>query len=185
MADVAGLWAESFAPGKLIVARGDNRICVSLWDCEAARGWLPSLDEIRRDPDSHRRLMSQVHAVAQPFSTGKWNVLDRELPAGALGGPEVKAIHYTDMAAQPQLRHALPRLSAQGRAHWFDGARAPGKFPAIDALFDELLAEATANGYGPWRYTAEPAYGEYRKASLARAPKAVAEPKAQRRVGQN
>jgi hypothetical protein len=34
------------------------------------------------------------------------------------------------------------------------------------ALFDELLEEATANGYGVERYVQEPVFGEIRKAKL-------------------
>jgi hypothetical protein len=79
----------------------------------------------------------------------------------------LKALHYTDIATQPSTRHALPRLAEQGRSHWYDGPiRLHGRDDIV-TLFDALLAEATANGYGVERYTSDEPFGPVAKKSLA------------------
>jgi hypothetical protein len=71
------------------------------------------------------------------------------------------------MGTQPQLRHALPRLAREGKRHWFNGQVRQHPRHDLLALFDELLEEATANGYGVSRYVQEPPFGEFVKKNLA------------------
>lgn len=170
MADLAELWAQQPAPGKFLVAKGGGawRICVSMFDCAEAKKHMPPVLDLRRDPASHKklcRLIRERPELVQAFE-GEWNCLDREIGARAVDDPAIKAIHYTDMRSQPQLRHALPRLAAAGQEHWHDGEKLIGQYPKIDALFDTLLEEAKANGYAPEIYAREKPFGRYTKRSL-------------------
>lgn len=156
MADIAELWAQQHEPGRFLIAKGGGawRICVSMFDCAEAREHIPPLAQLQADASSHRNmcaLIKQRPELVQAFE-GEWNCLDREVGERSVHDPSIKAIHYTDMRSQPQLRHALPRLQAEGREHWHQGTKLIGQYPKIDALFDELLEEATANGCAPERY---------------------------------
>lgn len=169
MQDIAKLWEQEFQPGKIILgkAQGGWRYCVSVWDCEAAKPWLPSLGAIQKNPDSHRnlcQLLASHPELVQPFQ-GNWNCLDGEKYKD-LHDPEIGMIHYTDMSCQPHLKFATARLAKEGLRHWFDGK--PRSHPRADlqALFEQLLQEAEANGYPVTKYTQEPLFGPYQKRSL-------------------
>lgn len=168
MADIAELWNQTFQPGKSVMgkAKGSWRLCVSLWDCAAVRGIIPPLKFLRSSPGSHS-MMSQKFRNApflQPFE-GNWNCLDGEDYA-SLNDPSIKAIHYTNMANQPHLRYAIPRLAADGHLHWFDGKVEPHPRADLVALFDELLEEAEKTEYKTQNYLQSPEYGNYTKASM-------------------
>lgn len=163
--DIGELWDTPIAPGKVVVAKGKQhgqRLCVSLWDCAAAREYLPTGAKLRDDPRMHRILMSRFAAqqeIVQEFEGGgDWNVLDLE--PFDLASPRMKALHYTGIPTQPQLRHALPRLKREGGRHWFGGVARQHPRPEVERLFDKLLAEATAHGFGIERYRREP-FGQY------------------------
>lgn len=170
LADLADLWAQSFEPGKVVLAKGGTnwRLCCSVWDCVRAQRYIPDINVLRSDPDSHRRMHAQFgakSALVQPFQ-GDWNNLD-----GRDGKPlsEIKALHYTDMRTQPQLEFACPRLQAEGLPHWYDGSTGVHPRADIRELFASLLAEAAENGYGIERYATRPRLGTaYRKRSFAR-----------------
>jgi hypothetical protein len=115
------------------------------------------------DPDSHMKetsYWSRNGSRVQPFEKGDWNYLDLDRPR-ALDDPHMKAIHYTRMSHQVQLKHALPRLARQGRQHWFKGQVLPNDWPGLQALFDGLLAEAYASGYSIEQYMQQPLFGKY------------------------
>jgi hypothetical protein len=162
MADIAELWSQQHPPGKMLLAKGDGqwRICVSMWDCAEAGKVLPDLPRLKSEVSAHQRCTALLDGRVAPFA-GQWNCLDREIGGRQVTDPSIKAIHYTDMRSQPQLRHAVPRLQAEGAKHWFSGATTVERFPAINALFDEMLAEATANGYGVDRYAQAEKFGPY------------------------
>ena len=166
-ADIAELWAQEFAPTKVVMAKGKTaawRYCVSLFDCERAKRWLPTLEKLRSDPAAHRnciRVFRTNPNIVQAF-VGQWNCLDGEDYAD-LGDPEIKLIHYSAMRTQPHLGRAIERLARAGREHWFDGMPELHWRDDLIALFDRLLAEAEANGYGVELYTAGPLFGAYRK----------------------
>jgi hypothetical protein len=167
MADVAQLWRQPIPAGKVVLAKpGSWRMCVSLWDCAAARHHLPPIDSIRHNPASHHQIGLRFRGpgLVAPFA-GNWNCLDGEDYAD-LHDPAIKAIHYTSMDCQPHLRHALPRLAAAGQKHWFDGTVRAHPRPDVEALFDELLAEAADHGFVPASYIPNEAFGPYSKASL-------------------
>ncbi len=164
--DIAGLWKQSFAPGQIALAKHGGRLCVSLWDCAAAKEHVLPIEQLRSNPEAHRMMGARMkqHGLVGTFK-GNWNCLDGEGYAD-LGHPDVKAIHYTDMSAQPHLRHALKRLHAVGQKHWFDGTVREHPRKDLQAMFDRLLGEALAAGYTPKRYLPEENFGDFRKKSL-------------------
>lgn len=161
LADIAELWDQPIPVGMIAIAKGGQRMCVSKWDCAAARQYLPTLAELQDGPQSHRMLMRWIaerHNLVEPFADGDWNRLDLE--PFDLSDPQVKALHCTGIPTQPQLRHALPRLQREGGQHWFNGVARRHPRPEVERLFDRLLTEAEANGYGIERYRREP-FGRY------------------------
>lgn len=165
-ADPAELWDQPMKEGKVVLAKGGRaawRFCVSLWDCEASSEKIPPIHRLRLRT-SHRDMTSRFRGApfVQPFQ-GQWNYCDNE-DFTAIG--LAKAVHYTDMSTQPQLRHALPRLAAEGRQHWFNGQiRVHPRQEVVD-LFEDALADALKE-VSLERYRA-PEFGEYTKANLAR-----------------
>jgi hypothetical protein len=170
-ADVAELWGQEFMPARIVMAKGGGaswRYCVSLWDCARAKRFLPPLETLMADPDSHRKMTALMRAnpgLTQQFA-GNWNCLDGE-HYDSLDDPDIKAIHYTSMPHQPQIPLAQARLAKDGRKHWFDGTPTPHFRDDVKALFDRLYAEAEAEGYTAERYCTDPIFGEYRKKSVA------------------
>jgi hypothetical protein len=169
LADVAGLWRQPMARGTVALAKGGGswRYCVSLWNCAASREHMRSLDWLRAEPTAHRQMVdyfARRPGLTESFA-GDWNCLDGEGHPDLLDG-RLKALHYTDMSCQPQLRHALPRLARAGQRHWYNGKVRRHPRPDVEALFDALLAEAEANGYGPRRYAQDEPFGAVAKKSL-------------------
>lgn len=170
-ADIAELWNQPM-DGRVVLAKeaGGTRFCVSLWDCAAARPHVPALAELQRDPQAHRRMTyfyrDHPHLVGR--FAGSWNTHDKESTFPDLRKSPPQSFHYTNIATQPQLRHALKRLKKAGLKHWYDGAPREHPRPDVIAVFDALYAEAKANGYGPERYCASPPFGAYVKRSLSR-----------------
>ncbi len=163
MDDISKLWNQDIPGESFLLGKGDGqwRICVSMFDCAKAKQYLSQIHEQKKDPRHHGKMGSLLRRRPELVSQfeGNWNCLDRELK----NEPDPKAIHYTDMRSQPQLRYAIPRLEKEGGTHWYDGQLRIGQYPQIDKLFDELLTEATENGYGVDRYTKDSIYGEYHK----------------------
>lgn len=168
-ADIAELWAQPFPAGKCLLAKGGGswRLCVSMWDCAPAKKFVLPIRDLRRLPNAHANMTYKLSAsdVVAPFA-GNWNCLDGEKYAD-LGAPDVKAIHYTGIGTQPQLRHAIPRLKAAGKEHWFNGKIEPHWRADLVALFDTLLDEAKENGYGPQRYLQEEPFGPVTKKDMS------------------
>jgi hypothetical protein len=166
LGDIAELWHQPIPDGKIALAKGGGswRLCVSLWDCEAAVLRIPLLHELKTDPQSHSKVNRAVKPYIAPFS-GEWNSLDGHGFAN-LSDPRLKALHYTDMSTQPHLRHALLRLRAAGQKHWFDGTVRPHARKDIEALFDRLLAEANEAGFRVENYVPTEPFGDYKKKSL-------------------
>lgn len=150
LSDLADLWNQD-TRDHVVLGKGGGewRLCVSLWDCAAAKGKIPPIEQMKRNPAAHTemRRVSTAPGFIGAFS-GNWNCLDREYQPGC----DAKILHYTDMKSQPQHRHAGPRLAAQGRKHWFKGGLTPDRFPEINAMFDGLLDEAAENGCPVSRY---------------------------------
>ena len=167
-ADIVELFHQPI-PGHVLAKGTGGRLCLSLWDCAQCH-FMPTIEELRgaADANSLGRARLQKHARVTPFK-GAWNCLDSELGRyrNKLNHPDIKAIHYTAMRHQPHLKYAVPRLTQQGRKHWFDGEIKPHWNPALQALFDRLLQNAAAAGYTVDRYCQDPLYGDYNKRSVA------------------
>lgn len=169
-ADIAELFDQPMAAGKVIKARGVEgkvRYCVMLIDCAAAKKHLPSIETIRSDPYSAKRCTDFFRShpeLAEKFD-GNWNCIDGDgLP---LDDPSIKIIHYSKMNNQPHLKFAIPRLAARGQKHWFDGETAEHWRPDLQAMFERLLIEADGAGYPVARYTNGAYFGAYRKKSYS------------------
>lgn len=162
LGDIGELWDQPIPSSKVVLAKGGahgQRLCVSLWDCHAAAGHIPRLGKLQADPSSHRGLMhdfaTKYANLVQPFA-GEWNALDLE----PFDLARVKALHYTGIPTQLQLKHALPRLQREGGRHWYTGPVRAHPRADLQRMFDRLLAEATAAGFGIERYRREP-FGQY------------------------
>lgn len=169
MDDIAKLWAQPFAPGKIVLAKGNKeswRFCVAKWDCAAAKAHLPPLSELHK-AGAHKRMIREFRDApfVQPFS-GNWNCVDGEDYA-SLTDPDIKIIHYSAENMQPHLKYALPRLAGKGRAHWFDGTISTHIRSDLTELFDRTLEEAKAAGYAPEKYEPVKLFGSYRIKSHA------------------
>lgn len=167
--DIAKLWNQPFNPGKIIIGKGGGswRFCVSMWDCEAAKVFVGPGQLNISQPDFHRhmcRLLAEHPEFVQQFA-GDWNCLDGK-GYDTIYNPYVKALHYTDMRCQPQLKYAKERLAKEGRKHWFDGHTYEHAHPEIQPLFDRLLREALESGFSLDLYQGDPLYGDYTKRSF-------------------
>jgi hypothetical protein len=157
VADIADLWAQPI-PHMGLVRNATGKVSSSciLFDCAKARGIVPPLDKLRAMPDAHGTLYKYLreHPELVDAMDGNWDCGD--LRGYELGDPRVKAIHYTRIETQLSLKHAVPRLARENRKHWYTGEVRHHDRPELQALFDTLLAEATANGYGIERYRIAP-----------------------------
>lgn len=171
MADIRELWEQEFEPGKVVMAKGQKaswRYCVSMWDCAEAKRHLMPLSQLRADPMSHSKMGSYFalmsKTIVQPFK-GEWNCLDGE-DYESLHDPRIKAIHYTSMSHQPQLKYAIPRLEAEGRSHWYDGRPRQHWRADLIELFDELLMESHHHPWNVGRFIQQPRFGRYHKKAV-------------------
>ena len=161
--DIAKLWNQEFQKDKIIIAKGGSewRICCSMWDCRAAEPYIAHYETLRASPDSHHNMTKFLRGsdLVQSFE-GDWNNLDARAGERLC---DISALHYTNMASQPQLEYAIPRLAANGQRHWYDAPTKPHPREDVRSLFAELLQEAGVNGYPVSRYTTGPTFGEVDK----------------------
>lgn len=168
-ADIADLWDTEIRPGRIVVAKGGHegwRFCVSLWDCERAADHIPFIGALKPQPAAHRKMVNYLRArphLVQAFA-GNWNCIDGE-DYVSIDDPDIRILHYSSEAHQPQLRHALPRLEAAGARHWFDGTVKRHWRPEVEALFDHELELAIEDGYSVDQYRPAVPYGAYVKKS--------------------
>lgn len=147
--DLAELWREDI-PGVIVTKRpkpaGKLKTCCTLFDCAKAAGHIAGLDDLKRMPDPqgyYGNYFKDRPALVSNFQSGDWNTID----AFDLSNPRIKATHYSRMEHQCHLPHAIKRLKAQGKAHWYTGPVFAHPNPALQAHFDRLLAEAQAAGF--------------------------------------
>lgn len=157
LADLAELWTQPI-PHVALVRNATGKVSTSciLFDCAKARGLVPTLDTLRALPDAHGTVLNVFRANPQYLDAceGNWDCGD--LRGYELGDPRVKAVHYTRIESQLHLKHAIPRLAREGKTHWYKGETRPHDRPELQALFDRLFIEASANGYGIERYRVAP-----------------------------
>jgi hypothetical protein len=157
-ADLAELWEQPI-PHVGLVRNATGKLSTSciLFDCAKAKGHIPDLKALRKMPDAHSTLLNYFRSnqgLLDPF-VGNWDCSDFEKDTkgkGDLHDPRIKAIHYTRIESQLHLKHALPRLQAEGRSHWYRGEVFPHIRPDLQVLFDRTLGDALAEGYRPERY---------------------------------
>ncbi len=166
LSDLAELWNTPFEPGKVVMAKGGEeswRFCVSMWDCERAKDHLPPIEDLKGKPESHqalKRYYKENTAVIQPFDTQYNNIDGENAPI-----EQIKILHYSDMGTQFSHRISFPRLTREGKKHWFDGEVMPHPRQDLQALFERYYEEALANGYSLENYRARPVFGEFPKYS--------------------
>jgi hypothetical protein len=155
LGDLADLWAMELRAGEVVAARDPSRFCISLWDCDMARGHIPQLEALRQ-ADGHARSSAyfRTHPGLVHSFGSAWNYLDTKDT-----GPFTNVVHYTDLSTQPHLRLAIPRLQRAGQSHWYDGPRRPHHRPDIVRLFDAEYAAAVEAGYGVERYAQAEHFG--------------------------
>lgn len=165
VADLAQLWGQPI-PHVALVRNATGKVSTSciLFDCAKANGHVPGLDKLRQMPNAHDVLFNyfRTHSELLDPCDGNWDCGD--LRGYELGDPHVRAIHYTRIEHQLHLTHAIKRLKAEGRSHWYTGPVFPHPRPELQALFDQLLNEAQAAGYTPDRYRVDGFTGAMRKA---------------------
>ncbi len=166
MSDLAELWQQE-VPGVFLSKvgkKGLGKTCCLLFDCAHASGHVPTLEQLRKMADPQGTLtkyFKERPGLSGPFS-GDWNAIDLKGYAD-VSDPRIKAIHYSRIEFQMSMKYALPRLKAEGKAHWYQGPVGPHERPELIELFDRLYAEALAAGYTLDQYRVEPFDGATRK----------------------
>lgn len=157
VADLAELWNQPI-PNVALVRNATGKLSTSciLFDCPKAKGHVPGLKQLRKMPDAHGTLLNYFRAHPELLSAceGNWDCGD--LKGYVLGDPRVKAVHYTRIETQLHLRHAMRRLKAEGRRHWYTGEVFDHPRHELVALFDRLYHEAGEAGYSAERYRVQP-----------------------------
>ncbi|MBJ9952872.1 MULTISPECIES: glycosyltransferase [unclassified Acinetobacter] len=165
LCDIAELWSHPMTDEAIVIAKGGKssaRLCTCVWDCAKAKEYLPSLDEIRSNPDSHKNLMRLIKEkpqLVEPYQDSYNNIDGEDLTI-----EQIKVLHYSDMGTQFSHKYAIPRLAKMNQKHWFDGKIMPHPRQDLIKLFDEYYAEALKLGYKPENYLIEP-YGTFSKAT--------------------
>lgn len=171
-ADLAELWNQPI-PSVGLVRNATGKLSTSciLFDCAKARGHVPTLDVLKRMPDAHDKMLHYFRSNIGLLTAceGNWDCSHFEKDVYGkmpLDDPRVKAVHYTRVESQLHLKHAIPRLAKEGRKHWYvEGGAQVFNHPRQDlqALFDDLYAEALANGYTLDKYRVQPYGGAKRR----------------------
>lgn len=146
--DLADLWHEDI-PGVIVTKRpkvgGKLKTCCTLFDCAKTKGHIADLDGLRGmdDPQGHYlNYFKDRPGLVSTFASGDWNAID----TFDLSNPRIKATHYSRMEQQCHLPHAIARLRAQGKTHWYTGEVFKHPNQALQAHFDAMLADAQAAG---------------------------------------
>lgn len=147
-ADLAELWREDI-PGVIVTKRpkpaGKLKTCCTLFDCAKAKKHVADLDGLRRmsDPQGHySNYFKDRPALVSNYTSGNWNGIDMF----DLSDQRIKATHYSRIEHQCHLPHAIRRLKAQGRSHWYMGEVFEHPNAQLQQHFDAMLIEAQATG---------------------------------------
>ena len=167
LSDLAEMWRHPIEGEAIVAAKGGKeiaRLCTSVWDCEKARQYLPSVQEQRADKHTHKKMMDVLRKkpqLVQEFNDS-YNCVDGE----GLPIEKIKILHYSDMGTQFSHKYSSPRLPAAGQKHWFDGALLTHPRQDLTDLFDQYYQEALAAGYRLENYAIKP-FGSFPKKSQA------------------
>src|SRR5690606_22934239 len=165
LCDIAELWAHPMTKNAIVIAKGGKssaRLCTCVWDCEKAKAFLPPLEKLRSEADSHKSMMlliKQHPELVTPYQDSYNNIDGEGMPTES-----IKILHYSDMGTQFSHKYALPRLEKNNQKHWFDGKIMPHPRQDLIELFDQYYAEAISLGYKPENYLIEP-FGDFSKAT--------------------
>lgn len=169
LSDIAEIWNHSMSEGKVILAAGSGeglRLGEMLWDCEAAKSILPSIENLRRDITGHKKMQhffEKNSEFIEPLAIEYSNLDGDDLPLDAL-----KALHYSDMSSQFSHHFSFPRLKRENRHHWFDGKIHRHYREDLKELFEQYYYEAIAAGYSLEQYRNPQAFGAVKKQSQKR-----------------
>ncbi|MEN6670629.1 glycosyltransferase [Psychrobacter sp. B38] len=163
--DLAKLWQHPIE-GRSIVAAKTNadmtRLCTCVWDCNKAKEVIPPVQQLRKDPDSHKHMMKMLKRhkkLIEPYQDS-YNCVDGE----GLAIEDIRVLHYSDMGTQFSHKYAIPRVNAEGFEHWFDGKIMPHPRQDLVKIFDKYYDEALASGYELDSYRVDP-FGTFPKKS--------------------
>ena len=165
LSDIADLWNHPINDDSIVIAKGKpflTRLCVALWDCNRAKKFLPKIEEMRKNPGAHGKLMRLIEKkpeLVTPFNDN-YNCLDGEdIPIA-----DIKILHYTDIDTQFSHKYSIPRLEKEGSTHWFEGEVNTHWRKDLIELFDQYYQEALDAGYSLEDYRVV-GYGPITKAS--------------------
>lgn len=163
--DLAKLWQHPIS-GQSIVAAKTNadmtRLCTCIWDCEKAQGVVPVIEQLRKNPDSHKEMMKRLKKrkkLIEPYLES-YNCVDGE----DLAIEDIKILHYSDMGTQFSHKYAIPRVKKEGIEHWFDGEIMTHPRQDLSEVFDKYYNDALAAGYNLNDYRVTP-FGSFPKKS--------------------
>ncbi len=148
LSDLAELWQHPIE-GKAVVAakaKADMmRLCTCVWDCNKARSTVLPVAQLKKEPNSHQKMMDLLTENSQLVESYKesYNCVDGE----ELAIRDIKILHYSDMGTQFSHKYALARVEKEGFNHWFDGKTMPHPRQELTELFDNYYHEALAAGY--------------------------------------
>ncbi|WP_201556112.1 glycosyltransferase [Psychrobacter sp. 72-O-c] len=146
--DLAKLWHHSIDEQSIVAAKTNadmTRLCTCVWDCSKAKKVIPSLNQLKENPYSHKdmmKLFKKNKKLIEPYQDS-YNCVDGE----GLAVEDIKILHYSDMGTQFSHKYSLARVSKEGLEHWFDGEIMPHPRQDLDKLFDHYYNEALASGY--------------------------------------
>lgn len=165
--DIAELWRMPLQAGRVMSAKGSGkkwRFCVTLWDCAAARPFLPDADALRRSAGAHRQLIREFSGA--PHRIQPLHPDDNNIDGEGRRADQIRILHYSDIGTQFSHRFSMPRLQSEGSRHWFDGAVLPHPRRDLQSLWEQYYHEALAAGYRLDAYRG-PHFGAIAKASQA------------------
>ncbi|OLF38380.1 MULTISPECIES: glycosyltransferase [unclassified Psychrobacter] len=163
--DLAKLWQNPIEGQSIVSAKTNadmTRLCTCIWDCPKARKYIPSVEQLKDNIDSHKEMMKlfkKNKKLIEPYQDS-YNCIDGE----NLAIEEIKILHYSDMGTQFSHKYSLPRVNEEGVEHWFDGEVLPHPRQDLVDLFDDYYNEALAAGYDLENYRIEP-FGNFPKKS--------------------
>lgn len=165
LSDLNELWQHPIEGQAVVAAKGGKstaRLCTCVWDCSKAQAFIPDIEQLKNNPESHKNLMKKIkeHPEYVQSYEDHFNCIDGE----DLAVSEIKILHYSDMGTQFSHKYSLPRLAEDNMQHWFDGEILDHPRQDLAQLFDQYYQEALDAGYKLEDYIIEP-YGQFYKAS--------------------
>lgn len=151
--DIAELWNAPLPSGAFALLRrterGTRRLatCCIVFDCAAARDYLPDWPQLREQADLHQAvgvLLERYPRAIAPLP-GYWGTTDTEFAALPNAQPS-GSVSFTSPLTYPHGARAAARLARSGGTYWFDGVRLPHYCSQLVELFNSEYAAALAAG---------------------------------------